>query len=145
MFQYNKPCITNTGETVTPYAKEGEFIACFDTSGNTVYKKIKDFSTKKEPKTITAVPKTTEEKIIQKAETTLKKEQKIEKEVLETSKIIKEEQVSKKTEEEKVTQSVKANKEKTPANLTSESQSIRKKDTWKKENNSKYKGNSIEE
>ena len=141
MFQYNKPCVTNTGETVTPYAKEGEFIACFDSNGNTVYKKIKDFSTKKEPKIISAVPKEPEEKK-QEVKVSAKKIPYVEKIELELPvKPIKENVVEEKVEQSVVT----APKEKAIVKSSSEGQSIRKKDTWKKENNSKYKGNNIEE
>ncbi len=56
MFKYNEPCETTTGEIVTPYAKEGKAIACFDKNGKTVYKTAKDFSEKKQSKTIEAIP-----------------------------------------------------------------------------------------
>ncbi len=59
MFDYNKECKTKKGEFLTPIIGEGEFILCATRQGTTVYRKQDefDFTTQKENKTITAVPK----------------------------------------------------------------------------------------
>lgn len=142
MFKYNEPCETTTGEIVTPYAKEGKFIACFDKSGRTVYKTAKDFLEKKQSKVIEAIPVQKEEvqpsikEVIPEVVVVEKKE--IVKQVV--AEIPKKEKKPRK-KKEKVEE--KPKKEIKKSNI--ETDIIRKKDTWKDEFNLNYKDNSIEE
>lgn len=148
MFKYNEPCETITGEIVTPYTKEGKLIACFDRNGKTVYKTIKDFSDKKQNKTIEAIPVQKEE-IKQGfiADNVFKQYEELKKEKIQ----VKEEPVVEKPKKErkprkkkeKIEAEQKPIKETKKRNI--ETDTIKKKDTWKSEFNLNYKDNIIEE
>lgn len=146
MFKYNEPCETTTGEIVTPYAKEGKAIACFDKNGKTVYKTAKDFSEKKQSKTIEAIP--VEKKEVQKdfiADNVFEQLQALIKEKKEEAQqvVAQTPKKEKKPRKKKETIQEKPKKETKKNNI--ETDVIRKKDTWKDEFNLNYKDNIIEE
>ena len=147
MFKYNEPCETITGETVTPYAKEGKFIACFDKNGKTVYKTIKDFSDKKQNKIIEAIP--VQKEVIKKgyiADNVLEQYEELKKEKTEQKEpVVEKPKKERKPRKKKEKKEVELKPAKEIKNSNVETDVIKKKDTWKSEFNLNYKDNIIEE